>query len=85
MLQDELTAYEAGETFIQTLIVNLDGLLSSFKHCLTANNYDSLVATVTNDVTTRMERVILKSTFNRVRNEVFFISIRQSNNHFCIF
>lgn len=61
-----MSAYEAGESFIQTLIMNLDSLLSAFKNTLTPANYDALVAAVTTEVTARLEKVILKSTFNRV-------------------
>lgn len=64
--EDELSAYEAGESFVQTLIMNLDSLLSSFKECLTAANYDTLVGILTSDVTVRLEKAVFKSTFNRV-------------------
>ena len=65
MTEEELAAYEAGETFIQFLIVQLDGLLSSFKKSLSERNYDVLVSMLATDVTTRFERAIKKSAFNR--------------------
>lgn len=52
---------------MQTLIMNLDSLLTSFKEILTASNYDALVTVVTAEVVARLEKVVLKSTFNRVR------------------
>lgn len=59
-------AYEAGEPFVQTLIMNLDSLLATFKEVLTPSNYDALVTVVTAEVVARLEKVVLKSTFNRV-------------------
>lgn len=66
MTEDELATYEAGETFIQFLIVQIDGLLTSFKETLCPRNYDVLVAMFAADVTTRFERSIKKSAFNRL-------------------
>jgi conserved oligomeric Golgi complex subunit 4 len=66
MTEEELAAYEAGETFIQFLIVQLDGLLNSFKKSLSERNYDVLVSMLATDVTTRFERSIKKSAFNRL-------------------
>lgn len=40
--------------------------MSSFKEILTISNYDGLIGVVTAEVVTRLEKVILKSTFNRV-------------------
>lgn len=64
--QDELDVYEAGESFVQSLIMNLETLLSSFKDILTPSNYDCFTQVLTAEVTQRFEKVILKSTFNRV-------------------
>lgn len=64
--EEQLSAYEADESFIETLIMNLDGLLSSFKEILTSSNYDTLVGILTSDVTTRLEKAVMKSTYNRV-------------------
>jgi len=46
--------------------MNLDGLLGLFKGSLTASNYDTLVSILTTEVTTHMEKVVIKSTYNRV-------------------
>lgn len=66
MTEEELSAYEAGETFIQFLIVQLDGLLTSFKKALSEKNYDILVMMLSSDVTARFERAIKKCAFNRL-------------------
>lgn len=65
--EEELAAYEAGETFMQKLVIELDGLLNSFKETLCGRNYEILVGMVATDVTVRLERVVKKTTFNRVR------------------
>lgn len=65
--EDELSVYEAGESFVQVLIMNLETLMSSFKDVLTGTNFDTFTLVLTGEVTQRLEKVILKSTFNRVR------------------
>ncbi|KAK9878442.1 hypothetical protein WA026_022082 [Henosepilachna vigintioctopunctata] len=62
--EEELSVYEAGETFVQTLIMNLESLLSSFRDVLTESNFDAFVSALTTEVTQRLEKVILKSSFN---------------------
>lgn len=64
--EEELSTYEAGETFIQFLIMQIDGLLISFKTVLSPRNYDALVGILAADVTSRLERAVKKSSFNRV-------------------
>ncbi|XP_065085132.1 conserved oligomeric Golgi complex subunit 4 [Ochlerotatus camptorhynchus] len=66
LTEEELATYEAGETFIQYLIVQIDGLFTMFKIALTPRNYDALVSIVTTEITARLERAIKKSTFNRL-------------------
>ncbi|KAF7990028.1 hypothetical protein HCN44_008702 [Aphidius gifuensis] len=63
--EDDLLRYETDEPFIQTLVQNLDGLLETFKNSLTTTNYDAFIAMLTTEVTSRLEKVIFKSTFNR--------------------
>lgn len=67
LTEEELAAYEAGETFMQKLIIEIDGLLNSFKEALCSRNYEIVVGMMATDVTQRMERVVKKTTFNRVR------------------
>jgi hypothetical protein len=65
LTDEEISAYEAGETFIQFLIVQLDGLLNSFKKVLSEKNYDILVMMLASDVVVRFEKAIKKSAFDR--------------------
>ncbi|KAF5297668.1 hypothetical protein FQA39_LY11999 [Lamprigera yunnana] len=74
--EDQLSEYEAGESFVQTLIMNLDSLLSTFKESLTDSNYDGLVKILIGEVTVRFEKVILRSTFNRLGGLVLDKEVR---------
>ncbi|KAL9925550.1 conserved oligomeric Golgi complex subunit 4 isoform 2-T2 [Glossina fuscipes fuscipes] len=74
--EEELAAYEAGETFVQYLIVQIDGFLSSFKLILTVRNYDALVIILATELTSRLERAIKKCTFNRLGGLVLEQEIR---------
>lgn len=71
-MQDELLRYETDEPFVQTLVMNLEGLLQGFKGSLTTSNYDALIGLLTAEVTARLEKVVLKSTFNRVCTLFFY-------------
>ncbi|XP_055921896.1 conserved oligomeric Golgi complex subunit 4 [Eupeodes corollae] len=74
--EEELASYEAGETFVQFLIVQIDGLLNSFKNLLSSRNYDALVSILASEVTVRLERAIKKSTFNRLGGLVLDQEVR---------
>ncbi|XP_076270281.1 conserved oligomeric Golgi complex subunit 4 [Rhynchophorus ferrugineus] len=76
LTEDELSAYEAGESFVQTLIMNLETLLSSFKEILSSNNYDHFLQVLTAEVTQRFEKVIMKSQFNRLGGLVLDKEVR---------
>lgn len=47
--------------------MNLDSLLASFKDTLTPSNFDKFVGVLTTEVTARLEKVIFKTTFNKVK------------------
>lgn len=64
--------------------MNLEGLLQSFKGSLTTSNYDALIGLLTAEVTARLEKVVLKSTFNRVcifYDILYFISFNNQLNY----
>jgi len=73
---DQLAEYEANDPFVQALVVNLDGLVKSFKGCLTSLNYDSLVMIVASEVTTQLEKAVLKSLFSRAGGLQFDREVR---------
>lgn len=74
--EDDLLRYETEEPFVQTLVMNLEGLLRSFKDGLTTSNYDALIGLLTAEVTARLEKVVLKSTFNRAGGLILDKEIR---------
>ncbi|XP_068150689.1 conserved oligomeric Golgi complex subunit 4 [Drosophila tropicalis] len=76
LTEEELATYEAGETFVQFFIVQLDGLLNSFKTALSPRNYDALVSILATEVTTRLERAIKKTNFNRLGGLVLDQEVR---------
>ncbi|GAB0094433.1 Conserved oligomeric Golgi complex subunit 4 [Sergentomyia squamirostris] len=76
LTEEELVAYNAGETFVQSLISQIDGLLKSFENALSQRNYGILVEILATDITARLERVIRKSTFNRLGGLVLDQEVR---------
>lgn len=66
-MQDEFSCYEAQDPFIQELNLHLDGFMSGFKDALSPNNYQTLIGTLTTQVAQQFEKVIMKTSFNRVR------------------
>ncbi|KAJ8681166.1 hypothetical protein QAD02_016953 [Eretmocerus hayati] len=80
--EEELLTYDTDEQFVQTLIMNLDGLLQIFKNSLTESNYNALIGILTAEVTTRLEKVIFKSTFNKVGGLILDKEIRALVSYF---
>ncbi|XP_024946746.1 conserved oligomeric Golgi complex subunit 4 isoform X2 [Cephus cinctus] len=74
--EDELLRYETDEPFVQTLVMNLEGLLQAFKSSLTTSNYDALIGILTAEVTARLEKVVLRSSFNRAGGLILDKEIR---------
>ncbi|XP_011306177.1 conserved oligomeric Golgi complex subunit 4 [Fopius arisanus] len=74
--EDDLLRYETDEPFVQTLVMNLEGLLQGFKDSLTSSNYDAFVGILTSEVTSRLEKIVLKSTFNRAGGLILDKEIR---------
>ncbi|KAI0235623.1 Conserved oligomeric Golgi complex subunit 4 [Lamellibrachia satsuma] len=64
--EDDFTNYEANDPWVQTFIVNIDNFLVTFKSSLTSGNYDSLIRHLSNEITTRLEKNVMKTTFNRL-------------------
>ncbi|XP_038069767.1 conserved oligomeric Golgi complex subunit 4-like [Patiria miniata] len=64
--EEEFSNYEANDPFVQTFIINLEQLLKEFKELLTPANYDALIGLLTSEVTTQLEKTVLKSVFNRL-------------------
>ena len=74
--EDTFADYEANDPFVQTFIMNLDGLLGSFKGSLTGNNYENFVSMMASEVTLQIEKAALKSKFSRLGGLQFDREIR---------
>lgn len=61
--------YDTDEPFVQSLVMNLEGLLQAFKNNLTESNYNGLINVLTDEVTTRLEKVVFKSSFTKVKKK----------------
>ncbi|XP_070191423.1 conserved oligomeric Golgi complex subunit 4-like [Littorina saxatilis] len=64
--EEEFTVYEANDPWVQSSIVTLDTMLSTFKSSLTSANYDNFVNLVTTEITVQLEKAVGKTTFNRL-------------------
>uniref|UniRef100_A0A673UVM1 Conserved oligomeric Golgi complex subunit 4 n=1 Tax=Suricata suricatta TaxID=37032 RepID=A0A673UVM1_SURSU len=66
LLQEEFNDYEANDPWVQQFILNLEQQMAEFKASLSPVIYDSLTSLMTSLVAVELERVVLKSTFNRL-------------------
>ncbi|XP_074645003.1 conserved oligomeric Golgi complex subunit 4-like [Tubulanus polymorphus] len=64
--EEDFANYEANDPWVQNFIVNLDTLLSTFKGSMTTSNYDGLVNLLSNEITNRLEKAVMKTHFNRL-------------------
>ena len=63
---EQYSEFEANDPFVQGLIVNLDGLLNTFKIGLTTGNYERFVMLVAGEVTLQLEKAVMKTSFSRL-------------------
>uniref|UniRef100_A0A8C2LM94 Conserved oligomeric Golgi complex subunit 4 n=1 Tax=Cricetulus griseus TaxID=10029 RepID=A0A8C2LM94_CRIGR len=64
--EEEFNDYEANDPWVQQFIVNLEQQMAEFKASLSPVIYDSLTGLMTSLVAVELEKVVLKSTFNRL-------------------
>ncbi|KAF6077128.1 component of oligomeric golgi complex 4 [Phyllostomus discolor] len=64
--QEEFNDYEANDPWVQQFILNLEQQMAEFKASLSPVIYDNLTSLMTSFVAAELERVVLKSTFNRL-------------------
>ncbi|XP_060041164.1 conserved oligomeric Golgi complex subunit 4 isoform X2 [Erinaceus europaeus] len=65
-LEEEFNDYEANDPWVQQFILNLEQQMSEFKASLSPVIYDSLTGLMTSLVAVELEKVVLKSSFNRL-------------------
>jgi len=63
---DQFSDFSANDPWVQQTIVSLNNLIQSFKSGLTTTNYESFVVIVASEVTSQLEKAILKSSFSRL-------------------
>ncbi|XP_052232014.1 conserved oligomeric Golgi complex subunit 4-like isoform X2 [Dreissena polymorpha] len=63
---DDYANFEANDPWVQNFIVAIDTTLGSFKESLTTNNYEKFVSVITNEITTQLEKAVLRCSFNRL-------------------
>ncbi|XP_020819204.1 conserved oligomeric Golgi complex subunit 4 isoform X1 [Phascolarctos cinereus] len=64
--EEEFNDYEANDPWVQQFILNLEQQMAEFKVALSPVIYDSLTSLMTSLVAIELEKVVLKSTFNRL-------------------
>ncbi|VDI53366.1 conserved oligomeric Golgi complex subunit 4 [Mytilus galloprovincialis] len=64
--EEDFSNFEANDPWVQNCIVQLDTMLAAFKESLTSGNYDKFVSLITSEITSQMEKAVLKTAFNRL-------------------
>lgn len=78
---EQYSEFEANDPFVQGLIVNLDGLLNTFKVGLTGGNYERFVMLVAGEVTMQLEKAVMKSSFSRLGGLQFDKEVRSLSSY----
>ncbi|WAR13627.1 COG4-like protein [Mya arenaria] len=76
-LSDDYSNFEANDPWVQNFIVAVDTVLGNFKESLTSNNYEKFVSLIMNEITTTLEKAVLKTSFNRLGGLQFDKELRQ--------
>jgi len=74
--EEQFSDFTANDPWVQQMIVNLDGLMQSFKPGLTGANFDSFVLMVASEVTVQLEKAVMKSSFSRLGGLQFDREVR---------
>ncbi|XP_068549107.1 conserved oligomeric Golgi complex subunit 4 isoform X2 [Anas acuta] len=64
--EEEFSEYEANDPWVQQFIVHLEQQMTEFKAGLSPVIYDNLTGLMTSLIATELEKVLLKSSFNRL-------------------
>uniref|UniRef100_A0A803YH57 Conserved oligomeric Golgi complex subunit 4 n=1 Tax=Meleagris gallopavo TaxID=9103 RepID=A0A803YH57_MELGA len=64
--EEEFSDYEANDPWVQQFIVHLEQQMTEFKVGLSPAIYDNLTGLMTSLIATELEKVLLKSSFNRL-------------------
>ncbi|OWF48034.1 conserved oligomeric Golgi complex subunit 4-like [Mizuhopecten yessoensis] len=64
--EEDFSNYEANDPWVQNFIMEIDNTLGTFKSSLSSGNYDRFVSIITAEVTSQLERAVLKTAYNRL-------------------
>eukprot|EP00794_Sanderia_malayensis_P019155 gene19155-21075_t len=64
--EDDFSLYEVDDPFVQNFIAALEKALSSIKVSLTTSNYEIVVSQVCTAIAARLEKSVMKCSFNRL-------------------
>ncbi|XP_057291059.1 conserved oligomeric Golgi complex subunit 4-like [Hydractinia symbiolongicarpus] len=64
--EEDFSYYEVNDPFVQNLIATLDGSLNAAKKWLTHSNYESAIGITCHELSVRLEKAVMKTTFNRL-------------------
>lgn len=72
----DFSIYEANDPWVEQLIFGLQQLTERFKGSLSDTIYDQLISHLTNEIAIQLEKVVFKSTFNRLGGMQFDKELR---------
>lgn len=73
---NEFASYEANDPWVENLLISLQQLVDKFREALSDEIYDQLVSHLTNEIATQLEKVVFKSSFNRLGGMQFDKELR---------
>ncbi|XP_050432930.1 conserved oligomeric Golgi complex subunit 4 isoform X3 [Adelges cooleyi] len=82
MSESEFSQMEADNPFVQNIILQVDNIFKEFKNKLTSNNYDVFVVAIAIETSVQLEKVIMKTEFNRLGGMSLDKVVRTLINYF---
>lgn len=76
LTDSEFSTYEANDPWVEPLIYGLKHLTDKFFESLSDGIYDNLISHLTHEIATQLEKVVFKSTFNRLGGMQFDKELR---------
>lgn len=78
---NEFTNFEANDPWVQNFILHIDSLLVSFKDFFSDSNHDALIGHISSEITTQLEKAVMKTTFNGLGGLQFDKELRSLVNY----
>jgi conserved oligomeric Golgi complex subunit 4 len=64
--EDDINQFELSDPFVQNFIKNVDQMVNLFKEYLTIKNQESLISSISNEISVYIEKNLLKCSFNKL-------------------